>query len=75
MEGDHPLKKYREDQKPPLSQAELARQLGVARPTVNRWENGERQIDVDLVRGVSAKTGIPARDLRPDLAEKIEAAQ
>ena len=75
MESVHPLKVFRNSQEPPLSQAGLARLLGVARPTVNRWESGERQIDVELVPQVSAKTGIHPRRLRPDLAETFETAQ
>ncbi len=52
-----------------MSRAKLARTLGVARPTVFRWEKGERQIDAELVPGIAEKTGIPPRELRPDLAE------
>lgn len=72
MEGIHPLRAYRERQDPPLSQAGLAREIGVARATVHRWENGDRSIDTDLVPQISEKTGIPAKELRPDLAELIE---
>lgn len=69
MASAHPLRTFRERQKPALSQAGLARLLGVARPTVNRWESGERQIDVELVPKISAMTGIQPKELRPDLAE------
>jgi DNA-binding transcriptional regulator YdaS (Cro superfamily) len=67
---DHPLKTFRDAHTPKLSQAALAEILGVARLTVNRWENGDRKIDPDLVPVVSEKTGIPAKDLRPDIVEK-----
>jgi DNA-binding transcriptional regulator YdaS (Cro superfamily) len=70
---DHPLKIYRDSHQPPLSQVDLARLLGVNPPTLNRWETGKRQIDVDSVRKISAKTGIPPMELRPDLAEKLGA--
>jgi transcriptional regulator with XRE-family HTH domain len=75
MEGIHPLKHFRDTHKPPLSRAELARILGVARPTVHRWESGERKIDRELLPTVSEKTGIAPRLLRPDLAELIGDAE
>lgn len=72
MDGIHPLKTYRTNRTPKLSQADLAVELGVARLTVLRWENGERKIDPSLIPTVSEKTGIPAKDLRPDLIEEHE---
>lgn len=74
MEANHPLKTFREKQSPPLSKAQLADLLGVARLTVHRWETGKRRINGDLVGTVSEKTGIPKRELRPDLVELIEEA-
>ena len=73
MAASHPLRKFREDRR--LTQEALGKELGVTGVTVWRWEKGERQIDRSLVANVSAKTGIPARELRPDLAELIEAAE
>ena len=72
MQATHPLKDYRQNQTPKLSQAALAKDLGVARLTVIRWENGERKIDPSLLSTVAEKTGIPAKDLRPDLIEDYE---
>ena len=69
----HPLKRFREKQDPPLSQERLAGLLGVSRVTVTRWEGGARQIDQDLLAIVVRKTGIPAADLRPDLAKLMRA--
>lgn len=63
----HPLVEFRGRQQPPWSQADLARFLEVPRATVSRWESRERKIDPDLLPIVAQKTGIPARDLRPDL--------
>lgn len=71
--GIHPLKAYRE--KHGLRPAQLARFLGVTRPTVHRWETGERQVALRLLDDVAEKTGIPKAELRPDLAELMEAAQ
>lgn len=68
----HPLKSYRENQSPKLSQEGLAEKLGVARLTVLRWESGERKINRSLLPKVSEKTGIPAKELRPDLVAELE---
>lgn len=67
MQSDHPLKSYRESQTPKLTPADLARLLGVGRSTVHRWESGDRMPDVDLLPRITERTGIPARELRPDL--------
>lgn len=72
MEAKHPLVAFRERTDPPMKRAELARLLGVARVTVKRWETGDRNIDPDLVPSVAEKTGIPAKELRPDLVERNE---
>lgn len=68
----HPLRAYRLSRNPPMSIAQLADLLGVGRPTVFRWETGTRKIDANLIHSVSEKTGIPARELRPDLVERHE---
>lgn len=68
----HPLTNYRASQNPPLSMADLASLLGVVRSTVFRWEKFQRVIDEEILVSVSTKTGIPAKDLRPDLFEKSE---
>ena len=44
------------------SQAEAARQLGVAQPSVWGWKNGipiERQIDVEIKTGGKLKADLP----------------
>lgn len=50
----------------------LAEQLGIARRTVFNWKR--RGVPVEYLDRVSEVTGIPARDLRPDLAEKFGVA-
>lgn len=57
-----------------MSPADLARFLGKPRPTVHRWETGARKIGKDNLDVVSEKTGIPKRELRPDLAEVMREA-
>lgn len=69
----HPLKTYREANS--LSQPDLARILGVRRSTVHRWESGERKIKQTLIPTISEKTGIPAKELRPDLSELMGMSQ
>jgi transcriptional regulator with XRE-family HTH domain len=68
MESTHPLKAYRERQVPPLTQDQLADLLGVSKAVVSRWEAGERQPGKEIIPIITEKTGIPARELRPDLA-------
>lgn len=67
--GSHPLTEFRLKQTPPLSRAELGDLLDVSRVTVFRWETGEREIDEARLAHVADKTGIPAKELRPDLAK------
>jgi len=67
MDRVHPLKTYRSEAS--MTQQQLAELLGVTRTTVARWEAGARVPDVVLLDEIAAKTGIPARELRPDLAK------
>lgn len=66
----HPLKAYRDAND--LTQAQFARLVDVPRETVARWECGARKIGRNKLRLVSEKTGIPPRELRPDLAELLQ---
>lgn len=66
------LKDYRENHKPRLTQKQLAELLDVKKATVSRWETGERKIDEAKLTAVAERTGIPAADLRPDLAELMK---
>jgi DNA-binding transcriptional regulator YdaS (Cro superfamily) len=76
MGKTHPLTAYREKQDPPLSRKGLADLLGVKRETVFRWETDARKIDDELLSIVSEKTGIPRKELRPDLFDLMtEAAE
>lgn len=68
---DHPLKAFRESQRPPLSQRALADMLDVSTAAVSRWEAGKRQPDADRLKVIQEKTGIAPKVLRPDLAELV----
>ena len=72
MQKVHPLTAYRKRQQPPLTKAELAALLRTSRAAITRWESGLRKIDERLLPSIVAQTGIPARELRPDLAELME---
>jgi transcriptional regulator with XRE-family HTH domain len=63
----NPLKRFRAANQ--ITQAALAERLGVTDVTVSRWETGERKIARSLLPAVSKMTGIPATELRPDLAK------
>lgn len=69
MSGNHPLKNYR--LRRGVTQDALAKELGVSSITVSRWETGARRVDPALLTAIAEKTGIPVRDLRPDLAELV----
>jgi transcriptional regulator with XRE-family HTH domain len=69
----HPLKTFRETHN--LSQSELARLLETSRSNINRWESGERNIESKMIPTIAEKTGIPAAELRPDLAELLGVSQ
>ena len=53
-----------------MSCADLGARVGVDRATVHRWETGERKPDEKILPKLSEVTGIPVRELRPDLAAR-----
>lgn len=67
MQGIHPIKQRRHEMG--LTQRQLAKALDVTRETVARWEVHMREVDPDLLPKIAAFMSIPAKDLRPDLAE------
>jgi transcriptional regulator with XRE-family HTH domain len=66
----HPLREFR--LKNGMSQEKLGQMLGYHRLTIMKWESGRRKPSLSELPGISEKTGIPARDLRPDLAKILE---
>ena len=72
----HLIRKFRQQQQPPLSLGKLAKRIGTSKGNLSRIENGLQDISDDLLPRVQAETAIPAAQLRPDLAKlfKAEAA-
>jgi transcriptional regulator with XRE-family HTH domain len=70
----HPLVKYRNDNGR-QSQEALAKTLEVSSVTVSRWETGARKIDRAILPRIVERTGIPAAELRPDLAKLLAPAE
>jgi transcriptional regulator with XRE-family HTH domain len=68
-----PLRAYRERED--ITQQQLAELLGVSKAAVSRWESGARKINEHLLSTVERVTGIPARKLRPDLAQLLSNGQ
>lgn len=66
------LKDFRQNHEPPLTPSKAASLVPVSRSTWFRWESGVRSIDETLLPRVTEVTGIPAKELRPDLVEKLE---
>lgn len=56
------------------SQAATARLLGIAQPSVWKWLDRSKELPAEHVRAVSAATGIPPEELRPDLFGAVPAA-
>lgn len=72
--SEHPLKAFRERQDPHMTQDALGKLLGFDRATINRWETGKRLPEPEVLPVICERTGISARELRPDLAEMFGSA-
>lgn len=59
----HPLEAYRHRADPPMSKALLAREIGVNRATVGRWERGERTPDRKYLPTIAKLTGASISEL------------
>lgn len=60
---DHPLEAYRARFSPPKTRAEVARELGVHRATVARWETRERIPDQRFLVRLAEITGATIPEL------------
>jgi transcriptional regulator with XRE-family HTH domain len=74
----HPLRRFRENQTPPLNQEQLAGLLGVTKATISRWESGERFPDREHWPLIREVTGIGTDELSewspplsPERAEQV----
>lgn len=47
----------------PMSQAELARKLGVSQGAVNRWANGNRPVRIDVLARIAQELRCNTEDL------------
>lgn len=63
MSDLHPIREYREAQKPPQSQAEFGKLFGVDKTLVSRWENRRRLPEPEQAAKIEEATGIDARVL------------
>lgn len=68
----HPIRVWRTSQKPKVTLEKLAKRLRTSEANLSRIETHKQPVTDDLLRLVVAATGVPARELRPDLAELFE---
>lgn len=68
----HPLETYRQSFSPPLSKADLAKELGLSRSYLHRVLLWDRFLGKTKLKAVAEKTGIAPAALRPDLVEALK---
>lgn len=71
----HPIRAYRQAQTPPMTLEGLAGRIGISKVSLSRIETGKQELSPALAKKVFEATGIPLRELRPDLAGMFEAAE
>jgi hypothetical protein len=74
-DSPNPLRSWRRSQKLSLEEAcELFSQRGLAKPSTAKLSRIEREqaVPTEMLSDLVVVTGIPARDLRPDLAELFD---
>lgn len=75
------IRAFRKSYEPELSLDGLAdriKRLSRKRPSVaklSRIETGKQPVPLDIIKPLEKITGIPARQLRPDLAKLLEPAE
>lgn len=72
MEQVHPVRAYCLDSGKKLS--DLALEVKTSKATLSRIVNWHQPVSLDLLPELVRVTGIPAKELRPDVAEKFESA-
>jgi transcriptional regulator with XRE-family HTH domain len=71
-ENTNPVRKWRNERKLSLEEAcQLFAERGFPRPSIAKLSRIERDQDIpaEMVPALETITGIPAKELRPDLAE------
>lgn len=53
------LKTFRDEQEPPLSQAQAARRFGISQASWSRWERGQYRPNRDMAKALMKVTGVP----------------
>ncbi len=70
MQITNPIKAYR--LRAELKVRELAERWGTSFATLSRIENGKQVIPERLLSVIAKDTGVPVKELRPDLVERNE---
>ncbi len=76
--AENPLRKWRNDKGLSLEEAcQLFADRGFQKPSTAKLSRVERDQDVpaEMIPAVEAVTGIPAKEIRPDLAELFGVVQ
>lgn len=69
----HPLTKWRQDHPQGyMSLRKFSALIAVSEAEICRWEQGMRRMPAERVTIISALTGIPKHELRPDIFEPPE---
>jgi transcriptional regulator with XRE-family HTH domain len=66
------IRAFRLSHSPRLSVEDLGNQVGRSKATISKIENGLQLPSPKVAKALSEITGIPAKELRPDLAEIME---
>jgi transcriptional regulator with XRE-family HTH domain len=66
------IKAYRLSQTPRLTLKGLGDQVSRSKATISKIENNLQLPSPKLAKALSEITGVPAKELRPDLAELLE---
>jgi transcriptional regulator with XRE-family HTH domain len=69
--GVHPIKAALKRQWPPMSQARLARELGMNQTVLNRWLNGLGEPPDGFYTAAAAILGCSPDDLKPAEPEAV----
>lgn len=73
--SEHPVRAYRLGQNPPVTLEDLADRVGTTKANLSRIETRKQVLSEELLPKLMAETGIPAEQLRPDLAKLFNAAR